>query len=40
MNIDKRYSTPYHPKGNSVAETYVHTAQEVIQKYIQNKKVD
>lgn len=40
MNIDHRLSTPYHPRGNGVAERYVRIAQEIIQKHIQGTKVD
>ncbi|SAL94831.1 hypothetical protein, partial, partial [Absidia glauca] len=40
MGIDHRFSTPYHPRGNGVAERYVRTAKEIIRKEIQGTRKD
>jgi hypothetical protein len=40
MGIDRRYSTPYHPRGNGLAERYVQVAKILINKEIQGTRQD
>ncbi|SAL94830.1 hypothetical protein, partial, partial [Absidia glauca] len=40
MGIDRRFSTPYHPRGNGVAERYVQTAKLIINKEIEGTRKD
>jgi hypothetical protein len=40
MSIDRRYSTPYHARGNGVAERYVQQAKLLLNKEIQGTKQD
>jgi hypothetical protein len=40
MGIDRRYSTPYHPRGNGLAERYVQVAKLILNKEIKGTKQD
>jgi len=40
VSIDHRLITPYHPRANSVAERYVQTTVQAIQKQVQGTKKD